>query len=753
MMFYSVLSFVTGIIVVQQLPLLPDTYWIVFLFLLVPCFAFFRHWRLIFFVIGLLWAICFASTRLADRLPETLQSQHIEIEGTVIGLPQNNERRVRFDFAVSKPQVNFPEKIRLSWYFPKQQIQAGQYWQFTVKLKKPHGLFNPGGFDYERWLFMQNIGATGYVRSKPQPRLRIMEAEWRGFDSVRQKIANRLMELVENTDNLGIIKALTIGDRHNISKKQWEVFRKTGTVHLLAISGLHIGLLAGLAYFLTLNIGIRLAFVSPQILAAIFAIMMAIFYSAMAGFSLPTQRALVMLSVAMIAIVWQRNCTPGHTLTLTLLAVLLFDPLAVLSAGFWLSFFAVVIILYSLVGRLGKTRYWGGAIKIHWVTAIGLAPLLLFYFQQVSIIAPIANLLTVPVISLLVVPLCLFAVLVMFFSSTLAVHLFAMVNMILQGLMLVLSEMADLPFAAITMISPPFYAIPLALAGVFVLLSPKGMPARWLGLVLFLPLVFVDVAKPKAGEVTLTLLDVGQGLSAVIETATHVLVFDTGAKYSQHYDMGDAVVIPFLKSKGITTVDTLLISHGDNDHIGGAESIIAQQQVTKILTSVPEMLDKFAPVQCETGQTWVWDQVRFDILSPPDQWGVVDENNNSCVLKVTTKQEAILLTADIEQLAEDWLIKNIAQKLESSILIAPHHGSNTSSTLLFLNQVNPSIILIPAGYKNRFSFPHELVLERYKTNNISWLNVADQGAIVVDLKTDGFKVSAIRSKKSRYWNN
>ncbi|MCK5190550.1 MAG: DNA internalization-related competence protein ComEC/Rec2, partial [Methylococcales bacterium] len=415
--------------------------------------------------------------------------------------------------------------------------------------------------------------------------------------------------------------------------------------------------------------------ISPQIIAAIITIIVALFYAALAGFSLPTQRALLMLTIAMAATSWQRNIMSVNTLELTMFIVLLFDPLAVLSAGFWLSFLAVVFIVYSLAGRLGKPGYWKAAIKIHWVTAIGLAPLLILYFQQVSIVAPVANLLAVPVISLLVVPLCLIAVLVMFFMPLLAEHVFLLVDKLLQVLWSFLAEMAQLSYANFSTTLVPFYAIPLALLGVFILLSPRGMPMRWLGMVMFLPLLFVDLKKPEQGEVTLTLLDVGQGLSAVIETDKHVLVFDTGAKYSDQYDMGDAVVIPFLNSKGIKDVDTLLISHGDNDHIGGAESVIKQNRVDKILTSVPMMLAQYSPEQCQAGQSWDWDDVKFEILWPVQN--SFSENNNSCVLKVSSKQGSFLLTGDIEAEAEGGLIKKYAQQLESDVLIAPHHGSKT----------------------------------------------------------------------------
>jgi competence protein ComEC len=751
-MFFSVLSFVTGILVVQQFSVLPESIWVLCLFLLMIGSGFLRYWRLMFFVMGLLWAICFASIRLADRLPEHLEGQHIQVKGRVVGLPHYNERRVRFDFAISKSTIetNLPGKIRLSWFFPNQQIKSGQSWQFTVKLKRPHSRFNPGGFDYERWLFMQNIGATGYVKNKPPPKLFTNESSWEKFDRLRQKIADKLDVFTGHTGNSGVMKALTIGERHDISNKQWEIFRKTGTVHLMAISGLHIGLVAGLAYLLALKTSIRLTITSPQVIAAIFAIIVAFFYSALAGFSLPTQRALLMLIIAMTAISWQRNIKPANTLALTMFTVLIFDPLAVLSAGFWLSFLAVALIIFSFAGRLGKVGYWQTAIKINWVTAIGLAPLLVFYFQQVSIISPIANLLAVPVISLLVVPLCLIAVFLMFFIPTIAEYTFILVDKILQALWVFLAEISQLPYADVDTASVPFYAIPLALLGVFILISPRGIPGRWLGLLMLLPLLFINVPKPKQGEVIMTLLDVGQGLSAIIETSKHVLVFDTGAKYSDHYDMGDAVVIPFLNSKGIEIVDTLLISHGDNDHIGGAESVINQSRVEKILTSVPLMLPKHFSVRCRAGQSWGWDQIRFEILWPMQN--LLSENNNSCVLKVSSKTGSFLLTGDIEAEAENRLVKKYEQQLESDVLISPHHGSKTSSTLAFLKWVSPVIVLIPSGYRNRFSFPHPEVLNRYREINTRWMNTANDGALVVDMKNNLLDVVSIRRKGTKYWN-
>ncbi len=750
-MFLSVLCFVAGIVTVQQFSELPEIQWVVALVAVAIGFSYFRLWRLMFFTMGLLWAIYYAHIHLADSLTANLEGQKIPIEGQVIGLPNKDDRRVRFDFLVLKSAFQLPQKIKLSWYFPKQEIKSGQRWQFTVKLKKPYGRLNPGGFDYQRWLFAENIGATGYVRSSPKPKLLATLSKWQSYTVLRQAISDQISFLLPDSENIGLIKALTIGDKHEINDRQWEVFRKTGTVHLLAISGLHIGLISGLVFFLVLKLAIKLSVDSPQRTAAISTLLVAIFYAALAGFSVPTQRALIMLLVFMSAIIVQRNIAIKNTLALAMLGVLLFDPLAVLSAGFWLSFLAVSIIAYSLSGRLGKTGYWIGATKTHLVTAIALSPLLILYFQQISIIAPFANFIVVPVVSLVVVPLCFIAVLMMFVSTQLAVLFLQLIDLILSGIGKLLSVMAELPFASITTDSYPLYVILFALLGVFILLAPKGIPARWLGGVLLLPLLFTKQDTLKDAELEMTLLDVGQGLSAVIQTAHHALVFDTGAKYSAQFNMGSSVVIPFLKYKRIQKVDTLLISHGDNDHIGGAQAIIEEINVQRIISSVPKLLEPSKAEFCRAGQQWLWDKVMFQIISPSIN-GFNSENNNSCVLRVSTENKSILLTGDIEKEAENWLIKHYGSALKSDVLIAPHHGSNTSSTMPFLKAVDPQVILIPAGYRNRFSFPHKKVISRYVNLNKNWLNTAEQGAITVVIDNQQLTVISTRKDKGKYWN-
>ncbi len=789
-MVVSALSFLAGLLLVQQFSVLPDSKWLIAGAATVGIIAWLRYWQWLFFVAGVLWAIVFAMHRLSGQLPEQLEGVEIQVSGIVADLVKQDEKRVRFDFItrdgvyaanpsgtgaaitrdgvyaersnrpvapanvamVAESAQPLPAKLRLSWYYPDQQIKAGQHWTFTVKLKRIHGTMNPGGFDYERWLFTEGIGATGYVRPKHKPVLLGRDSAWNNISVWRQRIADQLSNTLDDSPALALIKALTIGDSGSITQQQWTVFRKTGTVHLVVISGLHIGLIAGLVYFLVLKLWARtglLAF-APQRVAAVSAVLIAVFYSGLAGFSVPTQRAVVMLAIAMMAIILQRNSRPFNTLAIAMFAVLIFDPSAVLAPGFWLSFLAVSVIVYAVSGRLGKPSCFWGVMKIHGVTSLGLSPLLLLFFQQVSLIAPLANLVAVPVISLLVVPLSLLAVMVMFVSSSLAATLFYWIDHLLQGLWWLLAYLAELSMASITYASPSYWALFFAVPGMLLLLAPTGIPARWLSLVMFLPLLFTEVKRPEIGDITMTVLDVGQGLSVVVQTTDHLLVYDTGTKFSADSDMGKRVVLPFLRSQGISNIDSLIISHGDNDHIGGAASLMHGMNTEQVLTSVPQRLSEYAPTKCVAGQSWLWDQVKFTMLG--SQQAFVSENDNSCVLKIQSAHGTVLLTGDIEATAESRLVKTYGEALKAEVLVAPHHGSKTSSTAGFLRAVQPDYVLIPAGYRSQFGHPHQDVLARYRQVNAKWLSSADNGAIIVYVKNNAWVVQGMRQMESRYWN-
>ncbi len=748
-----------GVLIVFQLHQLASVKQLLIVILVSISHYFWGSRYLFCFGVGFVLASVTGISAMNQRLDGKLEGKDIQVLGVVSDLPKYDNRRVQFDLEVTSAKlagktVKLPAHIRLNWYRSDQSIQAGATGIFIVRLKRPHGTLNPGGFDYERWLMSHDIGATGYVRQWLGWQNGNLIDDWFSLAYWRQTLADRISKTLENRETVGLVKALVIGDKQEISSSQWQIFRQTGTSHLIAISGLHIGLVAGLVYFFALKLWARWGgFIpSPPKFAAVCAMLAALFYAALSGFSIPTQRALCMLVVVMSSILLKRHVSPMHQLTLALFIVVLLDSFAVTEPGFWLSFFAVFLIIYMLAARrkpLGKVLTF---IKINTLIAFGLTPLLILFFNQTSMIAPIANFLAVPVVSFWLVPLSLVAVILLGFSDKLAELAFDIVSLSLQYLMDVLAVLAAFPFAEWHFPSPTWVALLLAVAGILLLLAPRGIPARWLSIPLLLPLTVGTEETIARSRFKVTLLDVGQGLSAVVMTENHSLVFDAGDRYSDNFDMGKNVVLPFLYAKNRSSVDVLLISHGDSDHIGGAQSVIKGIQVNKMLSSVPEVIDHNSIKNCQAGQHWRWDNVSFEILAP-DKQPFRDENDNSCVLKVTSSDGSVLLTGDIERSAENWLVNTYKQQLRADVLVAPHHGSKTSSSSRFLAQVKPTAVLIPAGYRNRFGFPHPDILQRYRDIKADSYNVAKQGAITVRFQQGSYKIKSYRNSNGKFWNH
>ncbi len=732
------------------------------------------------FLLSLAWTHYHAQQQLNQQLAQNLINKEITIQGKIIELPHHKPHALSFEFKLIPQNIALPSQIYLTWYSPSQIPKIGEIWQFSIKLKPVHGLFNQNGFDAETFAFIRHRGATGYIRHQQAILLKL--ANINSIDYWRQQIADRLQQLTENgvdQSMIGILKALSIGDGSAISQSQWTVFRRSGTIHLIVISGSHISLVAGFIFMLCRYLWIKggnLRFASDQI-AALIALIMAIFYSALAGFSIPTQRALIMITIAMLAIILRRHQSSIKVLSLALIIILIYDPLSVLSSGFWLSFISVYWLLYLGSGRLssveesvilldntqnkGLFRLQTQLKKVaqyiiefaHFNIAIniGLMPLLFWYFQQTSLIAPIANLIAIPVIELIVVPLLLFSVIGLWLFKPLAIFLLKIVSEILQFLYVYLHYLSEIKRWVIwELASPNLLALLLAIIASFWLYAPRGFPAKWLSFCLWLPLFLPKTDKLARGEFEMTLLDVGQGLSIVIQTTDHVLIFDTGAKYSTDFDMGNAVVLPFLRQQNIQSIDRLIISHGDNDHSGGTKSLLAELPVLSIYTSVPQLFPNSSAIFCQSGQHWFWDQVHFEMLSPLKSTG--SENNQSCVLKITGIYHSLLLTGDIESEAENDLVDRYQTQLHSDILISPHHGSKTSSSFTFLTTVQPQIVLISAGYYNRYHLPNSAILKRYQELHLSVLNTASSGAISVKSIQNSIQVIRYRQSYRHYWH-
>ncbi|MEW4982246.1 MAG: DNA internalization-related competence protein ComEC/Rec2 [Cycloclasticus sp.] len=752
------LLFCVGVVSIQLLPTLPPIYYLIFLGIL--ALAFYKWAKgLSLCVLGFVWAASYAVSIQHNQLPRMLESQEILIRGKVVDLPVQESHSIRFLFDVETVvapavQHSFPSRIRLSWYGRGKEFKSGEKWQLLVKLKRPHGLLNPHGFDYEKWLFQQNIGATGYIR-KSSDNQRLSQASLWDVGRWRESLKGYLESALVGSEYIGVIKALVLGDRSDISAVQWEVFRKTGTSHLIAISGLHIGLVSALVFAVFRYLGLRLTILNRgatqyAILASLLA---AVLYAALAGFSIPTQRALVMLVVVLGGVYWQRHYKPFHIILVALLAILMFDPLAPMSVGFWLSFGAVAVILYGAVGRIKKQKRLRQLVDVQCWVSVGLMPMVLYFFQQVSLVAPLANILAVPFVSLAVVPLLMIALLLTVLDESLGVQVLELVNVLVALLWQFLEATAEVEFSALALSNVSLLACLIAMAGVALLLLPKGLLPKPVACLLFLPLLF-PVRNEGLGhaEFKLVLLDVGQGLSAVIHTAEHTLVFDTGAKYSDKSDLATTVIIPYLQGEGIQQVDTLVISHGDNDHAGGAKTLLSKMPVKSLLTSVPPLFSEYQPIRCEEGSSWTLEGVSFEFLSP-SRYSLFEGNNASCVLKVSSVNGSVLLTGDIEKNTEQSLSQYKPDQLKSDVLIAPHHGSSTSSTKEFIRDVNPDYVLFPVGYKNRFGFPKEKVVDRYKKQGINSFDTARHGAITVRFSGDSFAdLKSLREESSQFWN-
>lgn len=762
------IAFLLGVITLQQAAFLPEPEWAGGISLFLSLFAVAGAWRArhplvrrllrwcIAAVLGFAWAYLYAAFRLADTLPAELEGLDLQVEGVVVGLPEADERRLRFLFAPSRLVLNeqdhaFRGRLRLDWYDEPPPLSPGERWHLTVRLKRPHGMANPGTFDYEAWLFQQGIHATGQVRGAGRNH-RLAQPSWwhTPVDRTRAAIQKQVAALAGEAPFTGVLLALAIGDRSGVTVAQWNVFTATGTNHLMAISGLHVGLVALLAGALVrIAWRGRLALRLPaQKAAAGAALAVAALYALLAGFSVPTQRALVMIAVVALALMAGRPVRPAAGLAVALMGVLLLDPLSVLSPGFWLSFGAVAVIFYAMTGRLGADGLWWRWGRVQVVVALALTPLLVLFFGNTSVSAPLANLAAVPWVSFLVVPVAIAAAFAALLFPALAAILLQAGNALMAWLWPFLELLASLAPAP-RFASPPVWAVLAGALGVAWLLAPRGWPARPVGALWLLPMLLWVAPRPSPGEVWLTLLDVGQGLATVVETARHTLVYDTGPRFGTGFDTGEAVVDPFLRARGIRRIDTLVVSHGDLDHIGGARSLTNAWPVTRLLTGVPDKLDWTASEACQRGQSWEWDGVNFEVLHPPR---AVGGNDGSCVLRIAAPGGAFLLTGDIEARTEAELVAAGAP-LRARVLVVPHHGSKTSSTDAFIDAVAPELALFPVGYRNRYRLPHPAVVERYRARGIPLMDSARDGAVTVRLAVDGtLQTEAWREQGRRYFH-
>jgi competence protein ComEC len=771
------ISFALGTWLLQQQPVLPDFVW-AWLLPVLPVVLFIpqksltqRLLRNLLILLlaagaGFYHAAWRAEQRLAISLPADCQGRDIQIEGVVAELPHQHARGQRFVFDVEHtltPQVSVPDHIYLSTYandkFPPPQLQAGERWQLTVRLKQPHGTANPHGFDFEVWMLERNLRAVGYIHNKGDNQLLTATVNGFGYQIQRGRAAvrERLTRTLGDAPYAGVIIALAVGDQQSIPASQWQVFTRTGVNHLMSISGLHITMLASLGFALVYGLwrrSPRLTLWLPARKAAVtFALLVAAGYALLAGFGVPAQRTLYMVGAVAAALWFNRNYSLGQLLSFALLAVLIPDPWAVLSPGFWLSFGAVFLILLVTAHRLGKIHWLIQYGKVQWAMTIGLTPLLLALFQQVSLVSPLANVFAIPLVSLIVVPLTLLgAVFPLEFPLWLA-------HFTLSLTMAGLEWLNALPQAVWTQHAPPPWSIPLAIFGAIWVLLPRGFPARWIGLILILPLFFSPRPRLEPGTLALTVFDVGQGLSVVAQTRNHALLYDTGPDFSGEADSGNRILVPALRGMGISHLDNLILSHDDIDHTGGTASLLESLPVEQIITSVaPDrawLADARKITPCADGQRWNWEGVTFEMLHPAADQRAGDsdphDNDKSCVLRISTGRQQILLVGDMESGTEQRLLERHPDKLKTTLLVVPHHGSKTSSGESFVAASHPEYAIFTVGYRNRFGHPRPEIWQRYIATGAKLLRTDESGAILVRMNGQNIEVETERQKHARYW--
>lgn len=717
-----------------------------------------------------------ADLRMAHALPSAWEARDIELVGVIDELPQADTHGVRFAFAVERVltlDATVPPRILLGWYRPTIKelqgeplptLHAGERWQFTVRLKRPHGYANPHGFDSEAWMLENELRATGAVRGdEPNRRLAVNAGRWVDhLNQLRDRLRERMQIALKDQRYAGVIVALALGDQRAIPETQWALFNATGVSHLLSISGAHVTLFAAWMAWAVFAIWRRspwlMARLPAQQAAALVAALIAVAYALLSGFAVPAQRTCYMLLTAAAALMLRRALSPWLILAWSVVVVLVIDPWAVLAVGFWFSFMAVALLMFVTLGRVGPRAGWRTVVLTQAAVTLGLAPISVALFQQVSLVGPLANAVAIPLVTLLVVPLTLIWLIVpVDWVLTVAHQLIAWLIMGLEWLM-------TMPTPLWVQHAPPWWTVGLATLGMLILLAPRGWPHRWLGLVWCLPL-FVLVAEPPAqGEFRLAVLDIGQGTTAIVQTRAHTLVYDTGPRWTETADAGSRIVAPYLRAMGAAHIHGLVVSHADIDHSGGARSLLNTLPVSWMLTSIePDsgvliaaMARKLTPLRCVAGQSWTWDDVRFDVLHPTRadyDDAARKTNDRSCVIKVSARQHSALLTADIEAVSERELVaRDEAQgALKSDVLLLPHHGSRTSSTPAFIDAVAPTLSLINAGYRNRFGHPRNDVLARYTERNIDVLRTDWHGAVTVN-SADGFTHrEKHRDTRQRYW--
>ncbi|PPU73156.1 DNA internalization-related competence protein ComEC/Rec2 [Xanthomonas cucurbitae] len=696
---------------------------------------------------------------LRAQLQPAEEGRIVSVRGWIVGLPVVEPRRTRFQLRVDEDQAQLPglrgQLLQLAWYDPygaerigpRAALRAGTSWQLQLRLRAPRGLRNPGGFDAERQALAQRLAATGAVHTPAAAR---QLAAPQGVDAWRERMSLRIAEQVPGP-SAPYLRALALGDTRGLDDAAWATLRATGLSHLIAISGFHVGLVGACLALLASGLWRwwpGLGTLIPRLhVAAIAALVGAAGYAVLAGLALPTVRTVLMIAVVALARVLRRRATTPQILALALLAVLGWDPLSVLVAGFWLSFAGVAWLVWCLPSD--DRAVIRGFLSAQAVATVGLLPLTVSLFGQASLVGPLANLVAIPWWTCVVVPLCLLGTALEALSPGAGTWAWQLAGWCFELTWPGFVWLGQTQVALWWVPESDAIALIAALLGAFWLLLPRGTPGKTLAIMLWLPLLWPDRALPAAGEADLHLLDVGQGLAVLVRTQRHALLLDTGPAVRDGFDAGERVVLPALRALGVGRLDALILSHADADHAGGYAAVRAGLPVAT--TAAPAGAPVDVATRCQAGQHWEWDGVRFAFLHPGPGFPYL-RNHSSCVLHVTTRYGSVLLPGDIGELVERRLLRDHAAALRADVVVVPHHGSADGSHAGFIAATNARLALVSAGHGNRFGHPRAPVVQRWQAHGAEVLNTAESGALRVWLGAGGLQVRERRRWQPRLWD-
>jgi len=705
-----------------------------------------------------------AEGQLDDRLDPLWQNQYLTIDVYIVDFPVYSSSTLRFVAApAGRPEL--PNQLRLTWFQPTDLPQVGQLWQLQVKLRRPHGYANPDGFDYEGWLFRKGIGATGYVLEDGDNR-QSPQTPADPISRIRSHFVARVAALLPDDDAAAVLMAIGVGARHKISREQWDRYAATGTSHLMAISGLHIGLAAGSMFLFSWVL--FAPFCSRRNVrdfAATVAILAAGAYALVSGMAVPAQRAFLMALVVAVALALRRRIPAGTMLAIPALLIFLLDPVAILVPGFKLSFSAVAVLYFCAQQHFRATTFSfcqvAGTLVTHtrrlvylqFALLAGLFPLTALIFDRVAIGAPLVNLLALPIFNFVTVPLCLFGMLldgpVQGAGDTLLNWAYETIHVVLM-LVDIVAERPRLRFAV-----PALKGVMalVALLPILHIVLPPAWPGRRLAWVAIVAVLLYKPPVPAAGCLDYTVLDVGQGLAVVLRTREHVLLFDTGPAFRSGSNTAELVIKPFLQSQGIEKLDKLIVSHADQDHAGGVAALLRSFAIDQILVGEPVIQPHSSQTQCVAGYRWAWGEISFAILHPRNS-SAWEGNNRSCVLLVSVGPNNILLTGDIESPVEKLLLHTTVLQ-RTDVVLVPHHGSGTSSSQPFIAALQPSLAVVSAGFGNRWGMPRRDVVLRWEQAGSKVLNTAVAGAISQRIchASGPAPVHRARVDSQKYWHD